>query len=110
MRQNIIFNFTEYGSRIRNGAFGNFVGNSYIGGKKDPLVFEEDVQGIYSVGNTWLYNCMEDRKIEDLTTHREYMLPTITSSTKKATLSNAGCLTKSRWESLVNQEVGKFIS
>ena len=49
MRQNIIFNFTEYGSRIRQRAFGNFVSNSYIGGKKDPLVFKSDSTNIYSV-------------------------------------------------------------
>jgi hypothetical protein len=103
MRYNIIFNYTEYGSRIRNGAYGNFMGNSYIGGKKDPLVFEEDVKGIYSVGNTWMYNCMEDRKIEDVVTHSEHSTPAITSSTKKTTLSSAGCLNRSRWELLVNQ-------
>lgn len=101
MRYNIIFNYTEYGSRIRNGAYGNFMGNSYIGGKKDPLVFEKDVKGIYSVANSWMYNCLEDRKIDDVTTHIEYTTPTITNSSKKTTLSNAGCLTKSRWEFLV---------
>ncbi len=44
VRNNIVFNYTEYGTRVRNGAFGNFVQNWYIGGKKDPLVFElEDI-------------------------------------------------------------------
>ena len=78
------------------------MGNSYIGGKKDPLVFE-GVKGVYSVGNTWMYNCIEDRRIEDITAHSEYMTPPISSSTKKMTLNSAGCLTKSRWESLVVQ-------
>jgi hypothetical protein len=57
MRENIVFNYTEYGSRIRNGAFGNFVGNRYIGGKKDPLVFEDSDKTVYSVRNSWKYDC-----------------------------------------------------
>ena len=53
MRENIVFNYTEYGSRIRNGAFGNFIGNRYIGGKKDPLVFADFDRKVYSIRNTW---------------------------------------------------------
>jgi hypothetical protein len=109
MRENIIFNFTEYGSRIRNSAYGNFISNSYIGGKKDPLVFESDVLGIYSMSNTWLYNCIEERKIDDLKTHSEYLTPIITASSKKETINSAGCLLKSKWETMVSREVSKFI-
>ena len=33
-----MFNYTEYGSRVRENATGNFIRNLYVGGKKDPLV------------------------------------------------------------------------
>ena len=69
MRENVVFNYTEYGSRVRNGAMGNFVSNWYIGGKKDPLVFEGDVQGIFSIENKWKYNGTADEKIDDFVTH-----------------------------------------
>jgi hypothetical protein len=82
MRSNIIFNFTEYGSRIRNGAFGNFVNNHYIGGKKDPLVFNDDVFGIYSISNFWFYNCTQDRKIDDYITHKLFDAPQIADSSR----------------------------
>jgi pectate lyase len=109
MRQNVVFNYTEYGSRIRNGAFGNFIDNLYLGGKKDPLVFEQDVGGIHAAGNSWLYNCRESRKIEDLETHAPFTAPAITSATAKETVSQAGCLDKSRWETLVYREVSKYL-
>lgn len=56
VRENVVFNYTEYGSRIRNGAFGNFVSNWYIGGKKDPLIFEDSDKKVYSTMNTWKYD------------------------------------------------------
>jgi pectate lyase len=57
MRENVIFNYTVYGSRIRNGAIGNFIRNRYIGGKKDPLVFEVPETSVFSEGNSWKYDC-----------------------------------------------------
>lgn len=67
MRENVIFNYTEYGSRVREGASGNFVGNWYIGGKKDPLVFEVPETSVFSRSNSWKFNCAEDRVIPDIT-------------------------------------------
>jgi parallel beta-helix repeat protein len=102
MRENIIFNFTEYGSRIRNSAHGNFVSNSYIGGKKDPLVFNEDVGGVYAKGNSWLYNGAESRTIDDFISHSEFSAPAITSKSQKETLALVGCLQRQRWETSVS--------
>ena len=65
-----MFNFTEYGSRIREGAFGNFVRNRYLGGKKDPMVYLVENSTVYSIGNTWKYNCTQERTITDLTEHK----------------------------------------
>jgi pectate lyase len=69
MVNNVVFNYTEYGSRIRNGAYGNFNSNAYIGGKKDPLVFVDQNPKVYSVYNTWKYACVNWTYIDDLVTH-----------------------------------------
>ena len=83
LRENVVFNYTEYGSRIRNGAFGNFLGNRYIGGKKDPMVFLSDNSSIYAVDSLWKFNCSEHRRIPDFTEHEEYKVPEVTSKSER---------------------------
>ena len=55
-RNNVIFGFTVYGTRVRNGAFGNFISNYYIGGKKDPLVFVDSHPQVHSDENYWMFD------------------------------------------------------
>jgi pectate lyase len=108
-RQNLVFNYTEYGSRIRNGAWGNFVQNWYIGGKKDPLVFEEATAQLYATSNTWLEAGKQQMNIPDRITHAIFSVPNVSSHQISQVLNEAGCLVRGRWETLVVLEVKPFI-
>ena len=109
MRYNLIFNHTEYGSRIREGAHGNIVRNFYIGGKKDPLVLAETRGAVYSVGNQWKYRGVEDRKIDDVIDTKPFPAPFIYERSKREVLQLAGCLPKSNWETKVFQDIMPFL-
>lgn len=78
MKNNIIYGLTEYGSRIRQSAYGNFEQNYYIGGKKDPMVFlDNSTNYAYVRRNSWKFNYTTWQDIKDLGT-TPYNVPKVT--------------------------------
>lgn len=78
-RNNFIYGFTVYGSRMRESAHGNYESNYYIGGKKDAMVFiNESIQSSYVRNNRWKFNYQEWQNINDLGTET-YIVPNVTT-------------------------------
>jgi pectate lyase len=69
MRNNVIREWGSYGTRVRQGAYGNFVNNVYESQNdgKDALIFLEDAGGRYVAGNLspagFNVNSFSDRSI-----------------------------------------------
>lgn len=104
---NVIFNYTEYGTRVRQGAQGNFEGNTYIGGNKDPLVFEGTLQ-LYSVYNIWKKGCSAWQYIDDSLTHDRFLVPTVQKekfADVLAVVSGSGCRLPTQLESNIKKNV-----
>lgn len=81
MRNNIIYGYTEYGSRIREAAYGNFEYNYYIGGKKDPMVFlDSSISLSYCSNNLWKYNYTNWQSIAELR-YSKYSVPVVDFAT-----------------------------
>lgn len=89
-KNNFVYGFTVYGSRMREKAYGNYENNYYIGGKKDAMVFVEECSQLsYVRNNQWKYNYIEWQPIQDLGQHR-YAVPYVTKYDLPTLLKNMG--------------------